>query len=285
MIGEDTKHLRQPSPVVPALQNKIASRVQRPPSVDSIITSFTQDSSMSMAQSPPVPARKNQLRAEEEKKNVIMELSEMRKQLRSEERRLQGRLLHIDSDDDVHIRKRESSMDVFDMARHRLQAPVRRPSPKSLDSASSQNIHDFKELKDRDSETRADPKSVYPDDPKDNDTLEIEQQALLREQQKRLNKLKMQEVDLDADPSTKVRDHRMPREDTDDFLKNSLLESDSAFIGAHGETYPAIEDGGFLLLSPLPSARERRRNKLKGLDFVCMKCPFVFSSFGRKGLG
>lgn len=39
-------------------------------------------------------------------------------------------------------------MDVFDMARHRLQAPVRRPSPKSLDSA-SQNIHDFKELKDR----------------------------------------------------------------------------------------------------------------------------------------
>ncbi|XP_005215544.2 centrosome and spindle pole-associated protein 1 isoform X13 [Bos taurus] len=267
MIGEDTKHLRQPSPVVPALQNKIASRLQRPPSVDSIITSFTQDSSMSMAQSPPVPARKNQLRAEEEKKNVIMELSEMRKQLRSEERRLQGRLLHIDSDDDIHIRKRESSMDVFDMARHRLQAPVRRPSPKSLDSASSQNIHDFKELKDRDSETRADLKSMYPDDPRDNDTLEIEQQALLREQQKRLNKLKMQEVDLDAVPSTKVRDHRMPREDTDDFLKNSLLESDSAFIGAHGETYPAIEDGGFLLLSPLPSARERRRNKLKGLDF------------------
>ncbi|XP_065759570.1 centrosome and spindle pole-associated protein 1 isoform X6 [Muntiacus reevesi] len=267
MVGEDTKQLRQPSPVIPALRNKIASRLQRPPSVDSITTSFTQDSSVSMAQSPPVPARKNQLRAEEEKKNVIMKLSEMRKQLRSEERRLQGRLLHIDSDDDVHIRKRESSMDVFDMARHRLQAPVRRPSPKSLDSASSQNIHDFKELKDRDSETRADPKSMYPDDPRDNDTLEIEQQALLREQQKRLNKLKMQEVDLDAVPSTKVRDHRMPRDDTDDFLTNSLLESDSAFIGAHGETYPAIEDGGFLPLSPLPSARERRRNKLKGLDF------------------
>lgn len=34
-----------------------------------------------------------------------MELSEMRKQLRSEERRLQGRLLHIDSDDDIHIRQ------------------------------------------------------------------------------------------------------------------------------------------------------------------------------------
>lgn len=63
-----------------------------------------QESSMSRAQSPPVPARKNQLRAEEEKKNVIMELSEMRKQLRSEERRLQGRLLHLDSDDEIPIR-------------------------------------------------------------------------------------------------------------------------------------------------------------------------------------
>uniref|UniRef100_A0A8C9CYT7 Centrosome and spindle pole associated protein 1 n=1 Tax=Phocoena sinus TaxID=42100 RepID=A0A8C9CYT7_PHOSS len=271
IIGEETKHLRQPSPVVPALQNKIASKLQRPPSVDSIITSFIQESSMSRAQSPPVPARKNQLRAEEEKKNVIMELSEMRKQLRSEERRLQGRLLHMDSEDEVHIRKRERNpMDVFDMARHRLQAPVRRQSPKGLDTTTFQNIHDFNELKDRDSETRVDLKFMYPDPPRDYHTLEIQQQALLREQQKRLNRIKMQEgaeVDLDAVPSTKVRDHRMPRDDTNDFLKNSLLESDSAFIGAYGETYSAIEDDALPLPSQLPSARERRRNKLKGLDF------------------
>ncbi|KAM9050936.1 centrosome and spindle pole-associated protein 1 isoform 13-T15 [Megaptera novaeangliae] len=278
IIGEETKRLRQPSPVVPALQNKIASKLQRPPSVDSIITSFIQESSVSRAQSPPVPARKNQLRAEEEKKNVIMELSEMRKQLRSEERRLQGRLLHMDSEDEVHIRKRERNpMDVFDMARHRLQAPVRRQSPKGLDTTTFQNIHDFNELKDRDSETRVDLKFMYPDPPRDYHTLEIQQQALLREQQKRLNRIKMQEgaeVDLDAVPSTKVQDHRMPRDDTNDFLKNSLLESDSAFIGAYGETYPAIgetypaiEDDALPLPSQLPSARERRRNKLKGLDF------------------
>ncbi|XP_058384800.1 centrosome and spindle pole-associated protein 1 isoform X4 [Diceros bicornis minor] len=271
IIGEETKHLRQPSPVVPALQNKIASKLQRPPSVDSIISSFIQESSVSRAQSPPVPARKNQLRAEEEKKNVIMELSEMRKQLRSEERRLQGRLLHMDGDDEIHIRKRERNpMDIFDMARHRLQAPVRRQSPKGLDPTTFQNIHDFNELKDRDSETRVDLKFMYPDPPRDRHTLEIQQQALLREQQKRLNRIKMQEgaeVDLDAMPSAKVRDYRMPRDDTNDFLKNSLLESDSAFIGAYGETYPAIEDDALPPPSQLPSARERRRNKLKGVDF------------------
>ncbi|XP_032171707.1 centrosome and spindle pole-associated protein 1 isoform X13 [Mustela erminea] len=271
IIEEETKRLRQPSPVVPALQNKIASRLQRPPSVDSIISSFIQESSISRAQSPPVPARRNQLRAEEEKKNVIMELSEMRKQLRSEERRLQGRLLHIDSDDEIHIRKRERNpMDIFDMARHRLQAPVRRQSPKGLDVTTFQNIHDFNELKDRDSETRVDLKFMYPDPPRDHHTLEIQQQALLREQQKKLNRMKMQEgaeADLDAIPSAKVRDRRMPREDSDDFLKTSLLESDSAFIGAYGETYPAIEDDILPPPSQVPSARERRRNKQKGLDF------------------
>ncbi|XP_053785350.1 centrosome and spindle pole-associated protein 1 isoform X8 [Desmodus rotundus] len=271
IIGEETKRLRQPSPVVPALQNKIASKLQRPPSVDSIINSYIQERSVSRAQSPPVPARKNQLRAEEEKKNVIMELSEMRKQLRSEERRLQGRLRHMESDDEIHMKKRERNpMDIFDMARHRLQAPVRRQSPKGLDPATFQNIHDFNELKDRDSETRFDLKFMYPDPPRDHYTLEIQQQALLRAQQKRLNRLKMQqsaEVDSDAIPNTKIQDHRMPRDDTNDFLKNSLLESDSAFIGAYGETYPAFEEGAVLPPSQLPSARERRRSKLKGLAF------------------
>lgn len=66
--ADGAKHLRQPSPVVPALQNKTASKIPRPPSVDTIISSFIHESSTSRAQSPPVPARKNQLRAEEEKK-------------------------------------------------------------------------------------------------------------------------------------------------------------------------------------------------------------------------
>ncbi|XP_075405719.1 centrosome and spindle pole-associated protein 1 isoform X3 [Tenrec ecaudatus] len=269
--GEATQHLRQPSPAVPALQNKISSKLQRPPSVDSIINSFIRESSMSRAQSPPVPARKNQLRAEEEKRNVIMELSEMRKQLRSEERRLQGQLLHMDSDGDAHSRKRDRHpMDIFDMARHRLQAPVRRPSPKGFDSSSFQNIHDFNLLKDRDSETRVNLKFMYPEPPRDHQTLEIQQQALLREQQKRLNRIRMQagaEVDLDAIPNIKIRDHRMSRDEPPEFLKNSLLESDSAFIGAYGETYPAIEDDLLPPPSRAPSARERRRNKLKEVDF------------------
>ncbi|XP_043837354.1 centrosome and spindle pole-associated protein 1 isoform X4 [Dromiciops gliroides] len=265
-----TRKSRSPSPAVPALQNRIKGKVHRPPSVASTVI---HDRPRSRVQSPPVPARKNQLRADEEKKNVINELSEMRKQLRSEERRLQGKLLQVDGDDERSVRKREKyPMDIFDMARFRLQAPVRRPSSKGLDPT-AQNIRDFNFLKDMDSETRVDLRYMYPESPKDDQTLEIQQQALLREQQKRLNRLRMREnaeVDLDASPGINLRDTRMPRNETRDFLKNSLLESESAFIGTNGERYSPLED------DPLPSqrllsARERRRNQIKGLEsVVCM---------------
>ncbi|XP_078009498.1 centrosome and spindle pole-associated protein 1 isoform X7 [Phascolarctos cinereus] len=227
---QTTKKSRSPSPAVPAVQNRIKGKVDRPPSVASTVI---HDRPRSRVQSPPVPARKNQLRADEEKKNVINELSEMRKQLRSEERRLQGKLLQVDGDDERSTRKREKyPMDIFDMARFRLQAPVRRPSSKGLDPT-AQNIRDFNFLKDMDSETRVDLRYMYPESPKDDQTLEIQQQALLREQQKRLNRLRMRE---NAERT-------------------------------NGERYSPLEDD-VLPSQRLLSARERRRNQIKDLESV-----------------
>ncbi|NWH17608.1 CSPP1 protein, partial [Grus americana] len=140
----------------------------------------------------------------EERKNVINELSEMRKQLRSEERRLQEQLLNVASDDDVPIarRREKNPKDIFEMARLRLQAPVKRPSSKEAqDPVNIQNIWEFNELKYKgrfkcltfalDSETRMGLRHMYPDPPKDDQTLEIQQQALLREQQKKLDRMRM----------------------------------------------------------------------------------------------
>ncbi|XP_034618941.1 centrosome and spindle pole-associated protein 1 isoform X4 [Trachemys scripta elegans] len=194
-MEEEKKFSRQPSPVIPALQNKSLQKDERPPSVESHMSYYTQDIPQSRVLSPPVPARRNQMRACEERKNVINELSEMRKQLRSEERRLQEQLLNVVSDDDVAItsRKRDKNvMDVFEMARLRMQAPVRRPSSKgAADPVNVQNIREFNELKYTDSETRADLRYMYPDPPKDDQTLDIQQQALLRAQRKKLNRMKM----------------------------------------------------------------------------------------------
>ncbi|XP_029447284.1 centrosome and spindle pole-associated protein 1 isoform X3 [Rhinatrema bivittatum] len=266
---------RQPSPVIPTLQSKIASKIQRSPSSDSQLAVFAQDQVRSRAQSPPVPARRNQLRANEEKKNVISELSELRKQLRSEQRRLEGQLLDVDREIEsspvtLGSRMREKSpVDVFDMARLRMQAPVRRPLSKDTDSVNIQNIREFNDLKYRDSETRQDIRHMYPDPPKDDQSLEIQQQALLREQRKKLNRMKRR-VDMIEDfdgpvPASHLHNIGMFSDRSSNLLKTSLLESDSAFIGTNGEPF---SDAAMIHKASHPSsAREKRRYKKKGLDF------------------
>ncbi|NXW49432.1 CSPP1 protein, partial [Nyctiprogne leucopyga] len=207
MEEEKKMFSRQPSPIIPALQNKSIRKEERIPSAESHISYYAQDPPQLRVPSPPVPARRNQLRALEERKNVINELSEMRKQLRSEERRLQEQLLNVSGDDDVPMtrgRREKNPKDIFEMARLRLQAPVRRPSSKEAqDPVNIQNIWEFNELKYKgrekfkflvlalDSDTRMGLRHMYPDPPKDDQTLEIQQQALLREQQKKLDRMRM----------------------------------------------------------------------------------------------
>ncbi|XP_065524476.1 centrosome and spindle pole-associated protein 1 isoform X11 [Lathamus discolor] len=265
---------RQPSPTVPALQDKLIRKEERIPSAESHTSYYAQDPPKPRAPSPPVPARRNQLRAFEDRKTMINELSEMRKQLRNEERRLQEQLLKVASDDDVPIKRNFSSgrreknqKDIFEMARLRLQAPVRRLSSKETrDSVNIQNIREFNELKHKDSETRMALRHMYPDPPKDDQTLEIQQQALLREQQKKLDRMRTRrETEYDSASGGNPQTMRLFRNESDGFFKNSLLESDSAFIGANGETFLALEEVNSS--SQLrPSARERRRMKQKALE-------------------
>ncbi|XP_065485443.1 centrosome and spindle pole-associated protein 1 isoform X2 [Caloenas nicobarica] len=269
-MEEEKMFSRQPSPIIPALQNKSIRKEERNPSAESHVSYYAQDPPRPRVPSPPVPARRNQLRAFEERKNVINELSEMRKQLRSEEKRLQEQLLNVASDDDIAItrmRREKNPKDIFEMARLRMQAPVRRPSSKEAqDPVNIQNIWDFNELKYKDSETRMGLRHMYPDPPKDDQTLEIQQQALLREQQKKLDRMRMRrETEDDSASGGNPQTMRLLRNESNEFLKNSLLESDSAFIGANGETFPAL---GEVNLSPQlpPSARERRRMKQKALE-------------------
>ncbi|XP_073535504.1 centrosome and spindle pole-associated protein 1 isoform X2 [Phyllobates terribilis] len=264
---------RQPSPVIPTLQHKLSSRTQRPPTAESIASVQAHGEPHSRTGSPPVPARRNQLRAYDEKKSVISELTELRKQLRSEQRRLEGRLQDTERDNDsvpsMSGRRREkTSADVFDLARQRLQATVRRPSLKGPENMNMQNIRDFNDLKYRDTDTREGVRIMFPDPPKDDQTLEIQQQALLREQQKNLNKIKRRAAipdDFGPQPAYGLHRPGMLSDQSKDLLKTSLLESESAFIGENGEPYPALFDA-FPDPQALPSARERRRHKNKN-DF------------------
>ncbi|XP_048832285.1 centrosome and spindle pole-associated protein 1 isoform X2 [Brienomyrus brachyistius] len=176
---------REPSPPIPALQNKLAGqRTVPPPSSDTPHSaSVLSESSLPAPPSPPVPAHRNQQRAKEEHTGVVRELSALRRQLRSKQRvleeQLQQRVRTEDPESPGSVRVRDRPpVDVFDMARMRQQAPVRRPM-------NLQNIQDFNQLKYRDGESREEVRHRYPDPPTDEQSLEIQQQALLREQQRR----------------------------------------------------------------------------------------------------
>ncbi|RXM27147.1 Centrosome and spindle pole-associated protein 1 [Acipenser ruthenus] len=163
---------RQLSPPIPTIQKKLASQTARPPSVDSHHSVAFSDRPQSGAQSPPVPARRNQLRAAEDKKDVIGELSALRKQLRSEQRRLEEQ--HLSN-----------------MARDELDTPLSGSWAALITllfcSSVEMQLDSFVVVE---TETREEVRQAYPDPPNDDHSLEIQQQALLREQQRRINSMR-----------------------------------------------------------------------------------------------
>ncbi|XP_078254826.1 centrosome and spindle pole-associated protein 1 isoform X2 [Rhinoraja longicauda] len=254
---------RSPSPPIPTVKNKQVTdpTADLPPSSNGSTHELDIHNPHSGTKSPPVPARRNQLRANEEKRDIISELSALRKQLRSEERRLEDQFQNADMEDDGAVamaRKRDRNhVDVFDLARQRIQALVHRPPSKGPDSVNLQNIREFNDLKYRDSATRAQVRQMYPDPPNDSNTLEIQQEALLREQRKKLDIMKRKEA---ASHMNSRNIELQARGSQEDLMKNSLLESESAFLGSHGETFPYPVDVG-TTATELPPRERRRRNR------------------------
>ncbi|KAA8589140.1 hypothetical protein FQN60_010485 [Etheostoma spectabile] len=243
---------REPSPPIPALQRKhgLHQYTPRPPTVDSQhSTAPLSERSLSGLQSPPVPACRNQLRAAGDQHKVFSELSALRRQLRSEQKRLEGRLLQSDWEElDRHHER--PLVDVFDMARLRLQAPVRRPNSRNMEPRNLMQNPDSLQLKHTDSESELGFSEVP----------------------------KREEVGV---ANRRRRDHRDPYHQfssqrstiQDDYFdlsplqqndyvrsvlgsaRGSLLDSESAFIG---EAFP-VPRTPELEKAPLLSARERRR--------------------------
>ncbi|XP_026214375.1 centrosome and spindle pole associated protein 1-like [Anabas testudineus] len=253
---------REPSPPIPTLQKKhgLHQRTPRPPTVDSQhSTAPLSERSLSGLQSPPVPARRNQLRAAGDKHDVFSELSALRRQLRSEQRRLEGRLQHGDWEElesPLSDRHRERPLvDVFDMARLRLQAPVRRPSSRNLEPRNLLRIHDSLQLKYTDAESRL----GFREAPKVEEAdVSSRRRWDYREpyHQSSSQRSTVQDDYFDLPPPPQLHDDL--RSMTGEFARGSLLESESAFINPLGDAFPAPHASELEKTSQL-SARERRR--------------------------
>ncbi|XP_017209453.1 centrosome and spindle pole-associated protein 1 isoform X1 [Danio rerio] len=234
---------RAPSPPLPALQKKLRQQTPRPPSVESHRSSATLSMrSMSAPHSPPVPARRNEIRATEEKRTVIRELSALRRQLRSEQRRLEGQLIQSNRNDQpppVHIRPREQLQeDIFDVAKLRKQAPIRRPASHTTAAANMQNLQEFNRLKYRDGASREEMRQAYPEPPSDDHSLDIQQQALLRQQQRTINNLRTgRAADYFDLVSSDQHHHEWRQNSAENLGRRLLLDSERAFIDPSGDSF------------------------------------------------
>ncbi|XP_041697921.1 centrosome and spindle pole-associated protein 1 isoform X3 [Coregonus clupeaformis] len=258
---------REPSPPIPTLQKRYQAPqyTPRPPSMDSRRSTAVplSERSLSGLQSPPVPARRNQLRAAEDQRGVISELSVLRRRLRSEQKRLEVQLLQSEWEEldspmsDRHRDRERPQVDVFDMARLRLQAPVRRPSSRNAEPNYLHRIHDSLQLRYRDVDSREEEGHGYCEPPRDRagQRVDIQRQADYRVQQRRIHSLR-KPVDDCFDLSPPQQQNHYLRNAVGDPMRGSLLESDSAFIDPMGEAFPVASTPE---QKPQLSAREKRR--------------------------
>ncbi|XP_074503831.1 centrosome and spindle pole associated protein 1-like isoform X2 [Sebastes fasciatus] len=252
---------REPSPPIPALQRKhgLHQYTPRPPTVDSRhSTAPLSERSLSGLQSPPVPARRNQLRAAGDQREVFSELSALRRHLRSEEKRLEGRLQQVDWDElDSPLSDRHQErplVDVFDMARLRLQAPVRRPNSRNTEPRNLQRIHDSLQLKYTDGESRL----GFSDVPKVQEVGVFSRRRQDYRDPYHQFSRQMSTVQDDYFDLSPPQQNDYLRSVMGGSARGSLLESESAFIDPLGDAFP-VPRTPELEKAPLLSARERRR--------------------------
>ncbi|CAL8264328.1 unnamed protein product [Lota lota] len=249
---------REPSPPIPTLQRRPPRYTPKTPTFDSQRSTVPMsERSLSGLQSPPVPACKNHLRATEDQRDVFSELSALRRQLRSEQRRLEDGLLQGDWEErESPLRDRlleRPPVDVFDMARLRLQAPVRRPLSRNPEPG--KRIHDPLQPRPSDGEFRAFSRE-FPRVGEEERGVASQRRRGYRDQLHMTSSQRMaQDGYLDVPPPH----HRLyQRVTTGDSARGSLLESDSAFIDPLGEAYP-VPPTPEQRETPQLSARERRR--------------------------
>ncbi|KAM8910272.1 centrosome and spindle pole-associated protein 1-like isoform 2-T7 [Spinachia spinachia] len=251
---------REPSPPIPTLQKRhgLHQYTPTPPTVDSQhSTAPLSEGSLSGLQSPPVPARRNQLRAAGDQRDVFSELSALRRHLRSEEKRLEGCLLQVDWEEldtpPIDRHRERPQVDVFDMARLRLQAPVRRPNSRNPEPGNLLRIHDSLQLKHSDGESRL---PGFSEVPKHEEVgVASQRRRDYRDQQfsSRGSTVQDDYCDLSLPQHNDYLQSVIGRS-----ARGSLLDSESAFIDPLGEALPQRHTPGAHKDPPL-SARERRR--------------------------
>ncbi|XP_039983478.1 centrosome and spindle pole-associated protein 1 [Xiphias gladius] len=256
---------REPSPPIPALQKKQTNFVaSRPSSVVRQLSSRTQERSVSAPCYRPVPVKKPQLEGKivffslDGQREVIRELSALRRYLRKEQRELEDQLGQTDPQESNYTPpnrpRRRARADAFESVPKQDDQPSTARTYSDAARVNMQNIRGFNQLKYMDTASREEVLHMYPDPPTNAQCLGIQQQALLREQRKiRLMKREEEHDFLDQQLSRYYPGNKPGR-----FIhRDSMLPSQTAFIDVYSGD--AFEERVHQQRSPEASAEDRER--------------------------
>ncbi|XP_076017210.1 centrosome and spindle pole-associated protein 1 [Genypterus blacodes] len=242
---------REPSPPIPTLQKKPRShQASRPSSVLSQFSSSgaASESSVSAPYSPPVPAKRNQLRAkdDQQQKEVFRELSAQRRSLQRKRSELEEKLSRYR--EETHTpppirQRRRTKAEPSD-----VHGSARRP----LSCVNTENIREFNQLKYRDTASREEVLHVYPDPPKDEQSLDIQQQALLRQQHRSYRHVQRGDED---DAMFQLSHHHPRAKPPLHRLGDSMLPFETTFLDVYGDDRP--EELVPKQMSPQPPVKEQ----------------------------
>ncbi|XP_069007777.1 centrosome and spindle pole-associated protein 1 [Embiotoca jacksoni] len=242
---------REQSPPIPALQRKQTSVVaSRPSSAVSQLSSRTEHS-VSPPHHRPVPARPQLHEGQQE---VMKELSTLRRYLRKEQKQLEVQLQQTGSQETHYTppNRRRPRVDAFES----VHKPSGRSSSPAAARVNEHNIREFNQLKYRDTASREEVRAAYPDPPTDAQSLDMQQRALLREQQRKIRLMNRQDDDfLD---NQRGHHHHHPRKKRDSAHRDLALPSETDFIDVYSGG-DAREERVLQRRSPQSSAEHRER--------------------------
>ncbi|XP_065804861.1 centrosome and spindle pole-associated protein 1 isoform X1 [Labrus bergylta] len=227
------RYERAPSPPIPTLRKKETyPEASRPSSVMSQLSSRT-ECPVSLPSNQDAPEKMPQL--EDGRQEVIRELSAIRRYLWKEQIQLEAQLGKTNSQNSNYAppsRPRgRPRVGAFEWSPRQAALPPTRSPSSGAALVNMQNIREFNQLKYRDTESSEGVRHMYPDPPTDAQSLDIQQQALLREQQHKIRRMKREEEHdfWDQELNTFHARNKPGR-----FIhRDSILPSQSAFIDVY----------------------------------------------------
>ncbi|XP_033737874.1 centrosome and spindle pole-associated protein 1-like isoform X6 [Pecten maximus] len=273
---------RTSSPPVPTLRSKLATTDGEPKG---------EDEGDTRTDSPPLPAQRTPRDPQPKPKarpppepvqranssEVLRELANMRQQLESERKRVEGALTKQKNEPEVFDprlvqRPPPKEVDVFERATQGNASVPQRVS----DTANPRNIQEFQDLKYKgDTESRRAFRSMFPEQPYTNTTLESQQDAMLRQQNEQIRTLKdrMTRAGLLSRERTHVINKPQGYVPPNDLgmsarqgtgTPRSLLQANTAFIDVENVNH-FPEDFDDMAPKRNDSARIRRRERVTPL--------------------